>query len=274
MKKRPIIFIHVPKTAGTTINHILKNQYKKRFYVDAFNFDESCEAFKNFSKEERDSFQLIQGHSALKLARFVDNPVLITFLRDPVDLVLSDYYYIKRATWNGFHSEVKKMNTLMEFVEFVKEKGYDNLQTRHLSLDSLTDPEREKPKRGEIDQLFEMAKWNLNRIDFVFTTDQFDAAVVTLMKRLNWNKMPLYTKKNRTENRLSVSELDESTRASIEKLNQFDVRLYNLAKERNDYVKEAEKVEEFVSLNAKYQHSNKLMRWVLEHRHRNVNLQN
>ena len=267
-KLRPLVFVHVPKTAGTTFHQVLKREYVNRYFINAFNVDESLRKFKSLSEFERQSIELVQGHSALYFVEYLTNPVLITFLRNPIDLVVSNFYYIKRAPWNGYHKYVNEMSSIMEFVEFTKEKKFDNLQTRHLSKVDLKNSNEIDRSIHRIEDLYDITLSNLKRFDFVFTIDEFDKALLTLRKSLNWKKIPVYTKQNKTEKRISVKELDDETKKVIADLNSFDLKLYNLAKDIKNLSVDEEVLKQFKALNKKYQNSTKLYRWFFDLKNR------
>ena len=263
-KLRPLVFVHVPKTAGTTFHQVLKREYVNRYFINAFNVDESLRKFKSLSEFERQSIELVQGHSALYFVEYLTNPVLITFLRNPIDLVVSNFYYIKRAPWNGYHKYVNEMSSIMEFVEFTKEKKFDNLQTRHLSKVDLKNSNEIDRSKHRIEVLYNIAVYNLKQFDFVFTIDEFDKALLTLRKSLDWKKIPVYTKQNKTKKRVNIKELDDQTKKVIADLNSYDLKLYKFAKDINSLSFNHEELNEYKTLNNKYQNSTKLYRWFFD----------
>lgn len=260
-----LVFVHIPKTAGTTLLHIINKKYKNIYQTDGLNPKYSREEFEGFSIEKQNEFEAIIGHLTLSLSRNIENPIFLTYLRNPVDHFISLFHYIKRAESNRFHESVKNMDDILEFINYTKEIGEDNLQTRHLSGDTnhLTDT-LIKPKSMSIvgDELLDRAKNNLKRFDYVFHTHQFNKSLIILKNDLNWKDLPFYLMKNRTTNRPKVSSVDVSIRDKISELNKYDVELYEFSKKINQKMIDKYNVEielaRFNSFNHYYQKTNEL----------------
>ena len=90
---RPIVFLHVPKTAGQTIRISLKNAFPRRRVfpgqVDAH--------LSTYSREDLTRFDIFSGHFSWSLLDCLGPDVdYITILRDPVERVLSYYRHLRR----------------------------------------------------------------------------------------------------------------------------------------------------------------------------------
>jgi len=253
--KNTLVFIHIPKTAGSTLHSILPNYYDHNYYVDGLHVIRDLETFKKLTPEERNNFDVVRGHFTHELLPLIENKITLTYLRDPVDRFLSAYFYLKQATWSPYHETVKNMNHIDEFITFSKNMGRDNVQTRHLAgdishfLDSNVTP---TDFATEGDRLLNTAKENLNSIDFVFLTKQFDASLLILKKELGWNKLPVYKVQNKTKARKKVSEIEPDTLQKIKELNKQDVALFEAAKIQNEtLMKQYDLTEELASFLSK-----------------------
>lgn len=232
-KSGPLLFVHIPKTAGTTMHSILAAQYSKLFTTEGLGPKESIDRFKAFSQEKIKSFEVIKGHLTLQLLDYLENPILMTFLRDPIDCCISSYHYIQRATWNRNHDIIKNLS-LEEYLIFAIENGLDNHQTRHLSNSIENNPSKESPKmKIEGASLLQQAKSNLDKFDFVFHTPQFDKALLILFKELKWKKKPFYTIKNKTENRPDYFDISPDVIEKIKELEKYDMELFEHSKTKN-----------------------------------------
>ncbi len=94
MPKKQVIFLHIPKTAGSSLNSIIRRQYKSSefFHVNSINNEKEM-----ISKliEIKDSKKIIFGHHSFGLHKYLDiNTKYITLLRNPIDRIISIYYYI------------------------------------------------------------------------------------------------------------------------------------------------------------------------------------
>ncbi len=236
MKKndQTLVFVHVPKTAGSTIYNILDSQYKRNFTTKGINPQKFVDAFLKYSPEQIEKFDVVKGHFTLQLLHRIQNPVVFTFLRDPVEKFISSYYYIKRAHWNRNHVAVNKLKNIDEFVDFAVRNGIDNAQTRHLSNSIKEHPNSESPKMAnEGIDLLKLAKNNLDRMDYVFYTSQFDLAILILAKELQWHKKPFYVTKNRTKNRPSATDISSETIERIREIEKYDIELFDYSKAKN-----------------------------------------
>jgi len=118
-----IISLHIAKTAGTTFYHILMDQYagrldnrtkRKEFFPDGF---ERRLTETDFSPET----EVVHAH--LRFWHVSDlyqqqKPFMIAWFRQPVDRVISNYYFMLRAVYeNPQHPHYHKRNySLMEYV--------------------------------------------------------------------------------------------------------------------------------------------------------------
>lgn len=84
-------FLHIPKTAGTTMVHILRAQYR---FSGRFEFSGDCEddarRFAALPERERARIQMFAGHAPLRTGiDAADRCALITMLREPMARVQS-----------------------------------------------------------------------------------------------------------------------------------------------------------------------------------------
>lgn len=87
-----LIFVHVPKTAGMTFNNILQQLYKDKF-IRLEEDEYLCGRDIKPKIVYYNSYDLISGHFNVDKYDHADR---ITFVRDPVERVISHYYYIKK----------------------------------------------------------------------------------------------------------------------------------------------------------------------------------
>ena len=87
-----VVFLHIPKAAGVSVNNILMTLYPKdsQFWYTRHSWD---------SYEESPKIRYIHGHFDFETAKtFATDRRLITFVRDPVARMLSEFYYWKSHT--------------------------------------------------------------------------------------------------------------------------------------------------------------------------------
>ena len=99
-KPKKVFFDHVPKCGGTSVTDYLQDHYlrRKTFSVKTHDASASIESFKTKSQETRYKYDFVKGHNAHKLIDHV-NPecIKVTVLREPLDRIISHYYYAKRV---------------------------------------------------------------------------------------------------------------------------------------------------------------------------------
>jgi hypothetical protein len=226
-----IIFLHIPKAAGITLYNILDRQYKKQeiYTIDGVRVKESVEHFKKLSIEKRSNFSLLKGHQPFGLHEYMIGSVkYITMLRNPVDRIISFYYYVLSEPKHYLHDTVKaKKLSLDDFVVSGLSNELDNGQVR---LIAGCDVDLEYG--GCSRELLEIAKYNIqNFFAVVGLQERFDESLILMKKKLGWKKTILYRKSNITRGKPSVRDVSRDVVRSIEKINELDCELYDFVKD-------------------------------------------
>ncbi len=227
MKKIPI-FLHIPKTGGTTLRDIINRQYKSSQIYTIATLKES----ENFHEKNIIStfkeIKIIRGHLKYGFHNKINiEPVYFTILRNPVERVLSTYYYVLSNKNNPQNlSTSSKYISIYEFIESGINPFLMNGQTQLLA--GLTTNVYDPAFHSE--ELYQIAKTNLeNNFIFVGLTEMFDESVVLIKKILNW-KTPYYSSANRTKKKPDFKKITLDERTYIENHNQLDLKLFNFAK--------------------------------------------
>lgn len=129
-----VIFHHIPKAAGTTLGDIAGAQYPAGFtFKISGDKKAAIETFKSLPADARKRYRFIYGHQALKVVDYVENPVVFTMFRNPVDRVISAYYYAKqeRCSKHPMHALTQEYD-LEEFSARVSTKNGPNAATDSL----------------------------------------------------------------------------------------------------------------------------------------------
>jgi hypothetical protein len=225
--EKQFMFVHIPKTAGTTFVLTLARHFKGKKKLSQYYHT----AFKNFPKhspEYLNSFDLSYGHvpfnSELKIERGIE---YFTFLRNPRERLLSSYRHIKG---DGEHGLKNKINIadhqLKDLLKSGLSKKIDNLMVRYLSghidKDYMTINEED----------LSLAIKNFDTHFHTFgLTEYFDESLVLLSDHMGWPPL-FYYRENNSSYKIDTKELDEETEKLILACNKYDEILFKHALER------------------------------------------
>ena len=222
------IHLHIPKTGGTTLRDIIQRQYQSEKILMIPKLDESEDILKEVSTSQINQLKLIQGHLKYGIHNhFHRRAKYFAIIRDPINRVLSTYYYVLSQKNNPQNlSTSNNQMTIYDYVQSGVNPFLINGQTQLIS-----------GKTGNIDnpiikseELFSLAKENIAN-DFLFLgiTEMFDETILILKNMLGWH-MPYYSIANRTKNKPNYDAGDPTVISFIKEHNQLDIKLYNITK--------------------------------------------
>ncbi len=220
-----IIHLHIPKTGGTTLRDIVNRQYSNENVLTIPTIGESKNIIEDLSQKEINKLEIIQGHLEYGLHNNFDrSSKYFAIMREPVDRVLSSYYYVISQSENPQNlGSARKTMSIYEYINSGINPFLINGQTQLIAGNtcSIDDP------LIKSNELLNMAKDNINKT-FIFTgtTEKFDESILLLKKMLNW-KSPYYSRANRTKNKPDYSKVETEIRNFIKEHNQLDIDLYN-----------------------------------------------
>ncbi len=129
-------------------------------------------------------------------------------LRDPIERVISHYYYFKHVLNNKLANEYS-------LEEFSKLDRFSNMQTHYITGD---DPNLEK------------AINNLKTFAFFGITEMFKESLFLMKNTFGWETID-YSRGNVNNKKLKKESIPKETIEQIEKANLIDIQLYQWAKE-------------------------------------------
>lgn len=228
IRKDLFIHLHIPKTGGTTLRDIIQRQYRSEKILMIPKLEESENILKEVSTSQINQLKLIQGHLKYGIHNhFHRRAKYFAIIRDPINRVLSTYYYVLSQKNNPQNlSTSNNQMTIYDFVQSGVNPFLINGQTQLIS-----------GKTGNIDnpiieseELFSLAKENIEN-DFLFLgiTEMFDETILILKNMLGWH-MPYYSIANRTKKKPNYDAVNPTIISFIKEHNQLDIKLYNITK--------------------------------------------
>lgn len=258
-EKDCLIFLHIPKTAGSTFHTILNGRYRKNQIYNVFGsryHEPEIDAFIKLPLDKKTHIRLLKGHMPFGLHQYLDcSSKYITILRDPIERVISQYYYIKKNTFNPLHEQVEKGNmTIAEFVSSGISVGMNNGHCRFLNGD-LDQYGFDQCDSTLYDHVVQHIK---EHFLWVGITERFDESILLLAKKIGWKKLPYYIRANVSKTRKPRKTISDEDLNAIEKYNTFDIQLYRycsdlLDEQIREYPNFAQELEQYKAKNQKLQ---------------------
>lgn len=215
-----IIFLHIHKTAGTSLRTALRNRLGDNF-LPWYPGNKSAEQARS---ELREHFQLIYGHLEFGAHEALGiEPRYATILREPVSRVISYYNYIKeQRPDHPYHDALQKGMSLGEFVS-----SPDVLYVRNHMVRVISGFQRDPEADLEVDfEVWRQARANLiQHFVYIGVVETLARDINGLARLCGLRRIPL--------KQINVGSYDRTkpTAADIEavrKHNAYDLRLYRL----------------------------------------------
>ena len=221
MDREALIFLHIPKTAGTTLNRIIERQYSPFaiFTINPYRITASVERLKRLPEGRRRRLRLVRGHLFYGVHEFLpQGATYVTMLREPVARVLSAYYFILRRPLHPLHRKLKRERLGVEdCLRLFPHR--QNLQCRLLAG-------AEDPATGD-ERLLDIAKENLAKsFSVVGISERFEESLMLMAKTFAW-EVPFYENCKVSKTRPQV---DPGAVEMIRDHNRLDLELYEFGK--------------------------------------------
>ena len=234
VNQKTLIFLHIPKAAGSTLQSILLKLYDPGDLCLIYGKKgtrgmEEIEKIKDYPEPERMRIRVLVGHMKFGLHSYLRQPATyITFMREPVARIISHYFYTLNYPGHYLYDRVMENRMdLKDYVESGLSDELDNGQTRLLSGIGQS-----VAFGGCTPEMLETAKKNIREhFSMVGLSERFDETLLLMKNMFGW-KTPYYQKINVGRQKMPREKISEDTLAAIRKYNEWDIRLYAYAKER------------------------------------------
>lgn len=207
-----LISLHIAKTAGTAFYGLLGREYGNQLdprFKRIHYFPDGVERqldHADFASETN----VVHGHlyfSHISRIYQQDHPRLICWLRQPVDRVISNYYFMQRAIYGrpDHPHAFKKNYSLMDYAE-------DSIHNKMCAY---------------------LEGVSLEKLDFVGFQENFQQDVIALAKLLNWQKplvIEAVNQRNYENDHLTYptpfDQITPQMRLEIARINALDMALF------------------------------------------------
>lgn len=225
--KEAIIFLHLPKTAGTTLNRLIEWEYPLRemYSIDPVLFEWSAGHLRKLSKRRLGCMRMFKGHMLFGLHQVLPQPsTYITVLRNPVDRVLSAFYYMRNYRLHPQYWKLRREKWTVE--RFVERSTRDNVQCKIIAAADYHSPCTQDILERAIDHLDRY-------FSVVGLSERFEESLALMKLRFGW-QLNSYSSFNVTRARPQKADLPQTTLELITERNRFDVALYEHALKQFD----------------------------------------
>lgn len=216
-----LIFVHLPKCAGTSLNRIIEWEYGPRhvFSIDPSFFRWSYRRLLHCDPKRLSRIKAFQGHMPFGLHRHLLQPsTYLTILRNPIERGISEYYYARSRIVHPQHAMMKHLS----LEQYMLETPYLNVQTKLLAG---MDPGYDFLAGDCTLDTLARAKDNLSTFAIVGLAERFNETLALAKIRLGW-RLRSYARFNVTARRPKTCEVPVRVRDLIADRYKFDMKLY------------------------------------------------
>jgi len=236
-----LYYLHIPKTAGTTLISILDGCFEKdkvlrlhawKYLLPKMPLD--------FSK-----FRFVIGHYRYGFYRLLPKkPIYLTVLRDPKDIIISSYKMIQRQPEEAKRYSIPQDKTISELITDPKIEGLNDTQTHWLAVDldvialsknmdmnelANFQPEEHsyfKHPNMSDERLLQVAKQNLSEFAWVGILEKFEESLFLLYYQFGWKPIRNVAKKNVAPPHEKSDLITDKAMKKIEEWTKLDRDLY------------------------------------------------
>jgi hypothetical protein len=217
-----LIYVHLPKCGGTTLNRLIEWEYPpfQIYSIDPSFFRWSYYHLQRLPARRLAEMRVIKGHMPFGIHHRLPQPAsYITVLREPVERVISEYYFARHYR---LHPQYKRMRNL-SLEQYASTTPHHNLQCKLLA--GVPGP-RDFLAGDCTEETLELAKANLaNHFALPGLTERFDETLALFKVLFGW-KLSQYARFNVTRKRPVKEAVPDSIQRVIAVVNRFDVALY------------------------------------------------
>ncbi len=227
MNMKPALFLHIQKTAGTSVVKMCREYYGETLvsHID----------YRGRKPESFEETGFVSGHFGYGFARpLMGSRYSFTFLRDPVERVLSFYYFCCRSDPDAYEIyRLTQENTINDFLDM----GLDNPRVKTHIWNHQTwqlacgwgNPSQKSILDYDGEAMLGEARTHLAEFDYVGFTESFDQDIHVILNSLGISRSAKALKTNAGGPRPRKTDLSSSIRERLARLTELDQTLYDSA---------------------------------------------
>lgn len=223
----PVIFLHLPKNAGSTLHQIIRTAYVGRTIRQINGHPREEAEFRALPQAERFAVDVLMGHQHYGMHEYLrPGARYFAVLRHPVERAISHYHYVLRTPEHYLYEKVVgDKYSLRDYIERQTTLELDNDQVRWLN-----EPVHLEVPWGRVNRrMLESAKHRIASVFAAFgLAERFEESLALFRRVFGWPPIR-YAKENVTPHRPRTDEIDGETIRLIESANELDLELFEFA---------------------------------------------
>lgn len=236
-----LLFMHIPKTAGTSLRHLLERMYRGRDSAYLYDPNDMRGAihprdFAAMPEEDRARLALVVGHFQFGIHEWIPRTATyLTMVRDPIDRLISLYYHYKNSAVTNEASGAFRHRATIEEQGLTFERFVFGGLTLQTDNEMVRQVSGRWAKFGECTQ--ELLDQALEHVE-----SQFAGVMVyermpesmDLLARVTGRPVDRLGRSNVSRARVTPDQIAPDVRERVLEFNRYDSELYRRAVARMD----------------------------------------
>jgi hypothetical protein len=225
----PAVFLHIQKTAGTSLVHLAARHYGNENII-------THGEYVGRTPESLANIPFVSGHFGFDYAKtLIKTRMSFTFLRDPAERILSLYHFYRTQDPDTFPMyRIAHESSLAEFLRkgledpMVRSRIWNN-QTWQLAHGYGCRDKREIPDFSP-QALMDLAMEHLQDFTFIGLVERFERDAALVAQALGWPSAQESIRENARPRSMTVSDYTAEEKFLMEELTALDMLLYEHVK--------------------------------------------